>query len=62
MLFNKEVKPEYVDNSLDIGADADHDNAVALASTYVPGSEEEKRLVRKIDRRLVPCIWGLYSE
>lgn len=39
----------------------DRDATLALAASYVPDSEEEKRLLRKIDRRLVPCIWGLYS-
>lgn len=27
---------------------------------YVPDSEEEKRLVRKIDLYLLPAIWGMY--
>jgi hypothetical protein len=34
---------------------------VALASTYVPGSEEEKRFVRRIDKRIIPTIWALYT-
>ena len=29
-------------------------------STYVPGSEEEKKLVRKIDLYLLPAIWLMY--
>jgi hypothetical protein len=36
-------------------------NMVALASTYVPGSEEEKRFVRRIDKRIIPTIWALYT-
>lgn len=36
-------------------------NLLALASAYTPGSEAEKALVRKIDRRIVPCIWILYT-
>lgn len=28
-----------------------------LVAGYVPGTEEEKRLVRKIDLYLLPCIW-----
>ncbi len=36
-------------------------NAVALAAQYVPGSAAEKKLLGKIDRRIVPCIWGLYT-
>ncbi|WVW80803.1 hypothetical protein I302_102790 [Kwoniella bestiolae CBS 10118] len=36
-------------------------DAVALASQYVPGSAEEKAFVRKIDKRIIPCIWVLYT-
>ena len=36
-------------------------NTVALAAQYVPGSQEERAFVRKIDKRIVPCIWGLYT-
>ncbi|WVO17304.1 hypothetical protein L204_104996 [Cryptococcus depauperatus] len=32
-----------------------------LVAQYVPGSEAEKRLVRKIDKRILPCIWLLYT-
>ncbi|KAL4966096.1 major facilitator superfamily domain-containing protein [Aspergillus stella-maris] len=32
----------------------------ALVAGYVPGTEEEKRLVRKIDLYLLPCIWIMY--
>jgi len=28
--------------------------------TYVPGSEAEKKLQRKIDLRLIPTIWLMY--
>ncbi|BEI84584.1 hypothetical protein CcaverHIS002_0411880 [Cutaneotrichosporon cavernicola] len=33
----------------------------ALAASYVPGSEAEKKFLRKIDMRIVPCIWALYT-
>ncbi|WWC92340.1 uncharacterized protein L201_007295 [Kwoniella dendrophila CBS 6074] len=36
-------------------------DAVALAATYTPGSAEEKALVWKIDKRIIPCIWILYT-
>ncbi|KAK6906561.1 nicotinamide mononucleotide permease [Kwoniella mangroviensis CBS 10435] len=36
-------------------------DAVALAATYTPGSDAEKALVRKIDKRIIPCIWILYT-
>lgn len=29
-------------------------------STYQPGSEAEKKLLRKLDMRIVPVIWVLY--
>ncbi len=32
----------------------------AAASEYVPGSIEEKRLVRKIDIHLLPMLWVMY--
>ncbi|KAL4807942.1 major facilitator superfamily domain-containing protein [Aspergillus unguis] len=32
----------------------------ALVAGYVPGTEEEKKLVRKIDLYLLPCIWVMY--
>ncbi|WVR08625.1 hypothetical protein IAU60_005680 [Kwoniella sp. DSM 27419] len=41
--------------------DADLNDPVALARTYTPGSAEEKALVRKIDKRIIPCIWVLYT-
>lgn len=30
------------------------------ANGYVPGTDEEKRLVRKIDMYLLPTIWLMY--
>jgi hypothetical protein len=36
-------------------------NMASLAATYTPGSPEEKALLWKIDKRIVPCIWGLYT-
>lgn len=36
-------------------------SVLSLAASYQPGSEAEKALVRKIDRRIVPCIWALYT-
>ncbi|KAL4902920.1 hypothetical protein BDW74DRAFT_186583 [Aspergillus multicolor] len=32
----------------------------AIVAGYVPGTDEEKRLVRKIDLYLLPCIWVMY--
>jgi hypothetical protein len=37
----------------------DAERAVALEQ-YVPGSAEEKRLVRKLDFILLPWLWWLY--
>ncbi|OWZ36514.1 nicotinamide mononucleotide permease [Cryptococcus neoformans AD2-60a] len=45
--------------------DASIDNekaaTIELAAQYVPGSEAEKKLLRKIDKRIIPTIWGLYT-
>ncbi|CAI7602804.1 unnamed protein product [Penicillium manginii] len=38
----------------------DHTTAIALAASYVPGSPEEKRLLRKLDFRIIPCCWVLF--
>ncbi|KAI5361269.1 Putative MFS transporter superfamily [Septoria linicola] len=38
----------------------DFEHAQQLAATYVPGSPEEKALIRKLDWRLVPTCWLLY--
>ncbi|CAG8979490.1 hypothetical protein HYALB_00011894 [Hymenoscyphus albidus] len=37
----------------------DQELQIAL-SQYVPGSDAEKKLVRKIDMRLMPCLWIMY--
>jgi hypothetical protein len=37
----------------------DEELAVALAN-YVPDTAEERRLVRKIDFTLLPCLWWMY--
>ncbi|KAK9375589.1 major facilitator superfamily domain-containing protein [Lipomyces chichibuensis] len=34
--------------------------AVSLAAAYVPGSPAEKKLLRKLDFRVVPCCWLLF--
>jgi hypothetical protein len=33
-----------------------------LDIVYVPGTAEEKALVRKMDRRLLPILWLMYGE
>lgn len=38
----------------------DLDAARELQAAYVPGSEAEKALVRKLDWRLVPTCWTMY--
>lgn len=35
-------------------------NSISKGIIYVPGSEEEKRLVRKIDLHLMPTLWIMY--
>lgn len=36
------------------------DNALDVTVDYVPGSDEEKKLVRKIDTFLLPTIFFMY--
>jgi hypothetical protein len=38
----------------------DLDAARQLQAGYVPGSDAEKALVRKLDWRLVPTCWTMY--
>lgn len=42
------------DNAADVAA-GEH-----LASQWVEGTAEEKKLVRKLDWRILPCTWVLY--
>jgi hypothetical protein len=37
----------------------DEELTIALAN-YVPDTAEERRLVRKIDFTLLPCLWWMY--
>jgi hypothetical protein len=37
----------------------DQELQIALAN-YVPGSDAEKKLLRKIDLRLMPILWIMY--
>lgn len=50
---------------LDIKADAEqieHSGKAVLADgrPYIPDTPEEKALVRKIDRHLLPMLWVMY--
>lgn len=36
------------------------DVTAELAAQWVEGTEEEKRLRRKLDWRILPCTWVLY--
>lgn len=38
----------------------DRDEARELAARWVNGSPEEKKLLRKLDWRIIPCCWVLY--
>lgn len=42
------------------GGIQDDPKAIALAQEYVPGTAEEKRLVRKMDLHLMPILWVMY--
>lgn len=39
---------------------AKHQENVNTIDDYVPDTEEERKLVRKIDLFLLPAIWGMY--
>lgn len=52
--------PEHIDRDIDGKASVDHQHAAALGLDYVPGSAAEKKLLRKLDFRLLPCCWVLY--
>lgn len=55
-------KPKVVTEDLhETDSNAVDTNLVALAAQYVPGSAAEKAFLKKIDRRIVPCIWALYT-
>jgi hypothetical protein len=41
-------------------ATADLAEARQLATQWVDGTPEERRLVRKLDWRILPCTWVLY--
>ena len=51
----RKLSHEYVEDG---GVDL---NQVALAAQYVPGSEAEKKLVRKLDWHIMPTVWVLYT-
>jgi hypothetical protein len=65
---------DWIEHAPAEGADNTHATIVALASQYVPGSEEEKHLLRKLDFRIIvgasrqshraltlqPCVWTLF--
>ena len=53
---------DFADGEIVKPADAladDEELTIALAN-YVPDTAEEKRLVRKIDFTLLPCLWWMY--
>lgn len=47
--------------SMFANVDAHDDPEMAIAfNNYVPGTEDEKKVVRKIDFILLPCLWWMY--
>ncbi|KAJ9091900.1 hypothetical protein QFC19_008927 [Naganishia cerealis] len=48
-------KESYVENGRQYGQATDE-------IVYVPGTAEEKALVRKMDFRLLPILWLMYGE
>ncbi|WRT66833.1 uncharacterized protein IL334_003796 [Kwoniella shivajii] len=52
-----------VDDKHDVQHVEDGNNSLKLDNvepTYIPDTIEEKRLVRKIDRHLLPMLWSMY--
>lgn len=43
-----------------VNAQGEKAETVGVEFVYVPGTREEKLLVRNIDRKLMPCIWIMY--
>lgn len=57
-----DASKDVVDNKVAKAAEElidDEEMAIALQN-YVPGTDEEKRLVRKVDLILLPCLWWMY--
>ncbi|RJE26396.1 Major Facilitator Superfamily [Aspergillus sclerotialis] len=53
---DQETLPEYVTSE----AKDSSDEALNIAlRNYVPGSKEEKRLVRKLDMWMIPMLWWM---
>lgn len=64
--MEKANKPQAIQNEMSVDVDGpvkptdvDEELEEALRN-YVPGSAEEKKLLRKIDLRLMPVLWIMY--
>jgi hypothetical protein len=53
--LDKKVDSEQLEHSSNNGMPV-----LADGAPYVPGTEEEKRLLRKIDKHLLPMLWVMY--
>lgn len=42
------------------GADAEEIELQQALRNYIPNTDAEKKLVRKIDMRLIPILWVMY--
>lgn len=47
-------------DDLDIKKGDDREQARQFAANWVNGTDEEKKLLRKLDWRILPCTWVLY--
>lgn len=56
----EQIGPEGIPTGPSEKRQLDLEQAQDLQASYVPDTEEEKALVRKLDWRLVPCCWTLY--
>lgn len=53
-------KKEYAHHVEDSDYETNKNNAVEAIDGYIPDTEEERKLVRKIDLYLLPTIWLMY--
>jgi hypothetical protein len=58
--LNDDIEKSQVQHDEFVVDDAGGDGVQGEKFDYIPGTDEEKALVRKIDRRLIPMLWWMY--
>lgn len=54
------MKKEYTDHVEEANFELQENDCAEAIDGYVPDTEEERKLVRKIDLFLLPTIWLMY--